>query len=70
MDPSKTRLKFELEQARLHLQLQKIEWTDERLAQIPDESLAALAYSLSVPLQVEFGKSQNAFVAYWRSLRN
>src|SRR5262245_7685233 len=59
------RRKFELEEA----QLRRTDWTAERLARIPEESLAALAYSLSIPLQVEFGKNEKTFLAYWRSLR-
>jgi hypothetical protein len=69
MDPGKTRLKFELEDARLELRLQKADWTDERLRLIPEESLAALAYSLSTGLKMEFRNDKGSFLAYWRRLR-
>jgi hypothetical protein len=59
------RRKFELEEA----QLRRMHWTDERLALIPEESLATLAYSLSNSLKMEFGNDKGNFLAYWRRLR-
>lgn len=43
-------------------------WSDEQLAQIPNEELAQLAYEQSDTLSKEFN-SCGTFLAYWRGLQ-